>query len=57
MLVTDRPEADRGDLLDFAKSHGITELMVPKDIRIVDAVPVLGTGKVDYVSVKSMVGE
>ena len=29
--------------------------MVPKDIRTVDAVPVLGTGKVDYVGVKSLV--
>jgi acyl-[acyl-carrier-protein]-phospholipid O-acyltransferase/long-chain-fatty-acid--[acyl-carrier-protein] ligase len=55
VLITDRPGADRQDLLDYAKRQGITELMVPKDIRTVDAVPLLGTGKVDYVGVKSMV--
>jgi acyl-[acyl-carrier-protein]-phospholipid O-acyltransferase / long-chain-fatty-acid--[acyl-carrier-protein] ligase len=55
VLVTDRPEADRQDLLAYAQRQGITELMVPKDIRTVHAVPLLGTGKVDYVGVKSIV--
>jgi acyl-[acyl-carrier-protein]-phospholipid O-acyltransferase/long-chain-fatty-acid--[acyl-carrier-protein] ligase len=55
VLVTDRPDADRRDLLEYAKREDVSELMVPKDIRIVDAVPVLGTGKTDYVSVKAMV--
>ena len=57
VLVIDRPDADRGDLLDYAKAQGITELMVPKDIRTIDAIPVLGNGKVDYVGVKSIVEE
>ena len=29
--------------------------MVPKTIRIVDKMPVLGTGKLDYTAVKNMV--
>ncbi len=29
--------------------------MVPKTIRIVDKMPVLGTGKLDYVGVKNLV--
>jgi acyl-[acyl-carrier-protein]-phospholipid O-acyltransferase/long-chain-fatty-acid--[acyl-carrier-protein] ligase len=28
----------------------VTELMLPKDIRVVGALPVLGTGKLDYVT-------
>ena len=31
------------------RSNGITELAIPCDIREVDALPVLGTGKLDYV--------
>ncbi len=29
--------------------------MVPKTIRIIDKIPVLGTGKLDYVGVKNLV--
>ena len=28
--------------------------MVPRDIRIVDALPVLGTGKIDYVTMTAL---
>ena len=55
MLVTDHADADRLDLLEYAKREGVTELMVPKDIRVVNSIPVLGAGKTDYVSVKAMV--
>lgn len=57
VLVTDKPDARREDLSDYAKREGITELMVPKDIRPIAAVPVLGTGKVDYQSVMELVAE
>lgn len=39
-------------LLAQARADGQPELMVPKDIRVVDALPVLGTGKTDYVSLE-----
>ncbi len=55
VLVTDKPDTDRDDLLNYAKDQGIAELMVPKTIHIVDQIPVLGTGKVDYVGVKALV--
>jgi len=54
VLVTDNPEADRQSLLDHAKKDGIPELMVPKDIRTVATVPLLGTGKIDYAGVKEI---
>lgn len=55
VLATNHKAADRADLLRFAKSEGIAELMVPKDIRIVDTIPILGTGKVDYAGVQALV--
>jgi len=55
VLVTDHAEAAREDFSRIAKQEGVSELMVPKDIRHVDEVPVLGTGKVDYVAVQKLV--
>ncbi|HIJ85826.1 MAG: Acyl-CoA synthetase/AMP-acid ligase II [Magnetococcales bacterium] len=54
VLVTDDPGANRNDWLEDARKKGIPELMVPKKIMIVDKVPVLGTGKLDYVAIKTM---
>ncbi len=55
VLVTEQPGASREPLLAYAKDQGIAEIMVPKTIRIIDKMPVLGTGKLDYVEVKNLV--
>ena len=57
ILVTDNPDAKREEISVYAREHGIGELSVPKKIKIVDNVPLLGTGKTDYVSVQKMVHE
>jgi acyl-[acyl-carrier-protein]-phospholipid O-acyltransferase/long-chain-fatty-acid--[acyl-carrier-protein] ligase len=57
VLVTDRKDADRALLLAWAQSHGVPELAVPKKIIAVDEVPVLGTGKMDYVKVARLAAE
>ena len=57
ILVTDRQDAPRGLLLSWAQSHGVAELAVPKKIVSVDEVPVLGTGKIDYLKVKTLAEE
>ncbi len=54
VLVTEKSDANREPLLAYAKDRGIAEIMVPKTIRIIDKMPVLGTGKLDYVGVKSL---
>ncbi|MEP6343037.1 MAG: AMP-binding protein [Maricaulaceae bacterium] len=51
VLVTDKPKAKRQDLLTWAQSHGVAEISVPKKVISVKELPVLGTGKLDYVSV------
>jgi len=55
VLITEKQDAEREPLLAYAKDQGIAELMVPKTIRIVDTIPVLGSGKVDYVGVMNLV--
>ncbi len=55
MLVTEKADAERGPLLAYAKDQGIAELMVPKTIQVVDKMPLLGTGKLDYVAVRDLV--
>jgi acyl-[acyl-carrier-protein]-phospholipid O-acyltransferase / long-chain-fatty-acid--[acyl-carrier-protein] ligase len=55
VLVTTKPDASSEELLAFARSQGVSELGVPKDIRIQDALPVLATGKTDYVTLEKQV--
>ena len=54
MLVTDVPEASRLDLVAWAQNHGVSELAVPRRVITVAELPVLGTGKTDYVSVQKL---
>jgi acyl-[acyl-carrier-protein]-phospholipid O-acyltransferase/long-chain-fatty-acid--[acyl-carrier-protein] ligase len=50
VLVTDFDEANRPALTAGAREAGLPEIFVPRSIVTVDAVPLLGTGKIDYVS-------
>ena len=57
VLVTTADEAEADALRKFGKAHGAAELMVPNDIVKVDALPVLGSGKTDYVSARKLAME
>jgi acyl-[acyl-carrier-protein]-phospholipid O-acyltransferase/long-chain-fatty-acid--[acyl-carrier-protein] ligase len=57
VLVTDRETASRAELLAYAKHEGVPELWVPRAILVVDAIPVLGSGKADYASAQRLVEE
>ena len=52
VLVTTNKDASRHDLVGWAHNHGVSELAVPRRILPVDEIPVLGTGKTDYVTVE-----
>jgi len=54
VLLTDNPAGDRSALLKHAQSKGVPELYIPRTVKVVDAVPVLGTGKTDYVSAQAL---
>jgi acyl-[acyl-carrier-protein]-phospholipid O-acyltransferase/long-chain-fatty-acid--[acyl-carrier-protein] ligase len=48
VLVTQQADADRRQFLDAVQRSGASELHVPRRIIVVDEMPVLGTGKLDY---------
>ncbi len=50
VLVTDQKDAARAALLAAAREAGVPEMFVPRAIVKVAQVPILGTGKIDYVS-------
>ncbi|MEM1380086.1 MAG: AMP-binding protein [Pseudomonadota bacterium] len=52
VLLTEEVNPDRSALLSWAQTHGVPELAVPKRVLHVEDVPVLGTGKVDYVTLQ-----
>ena len=54
VLLSDTDAANRPDILAWAQNHGVSELSVPRKVFKVDAIPVLGTGKIDYGSVTKM---
>ena len=54
VLFTTAKDASQKALQEWGKAHGVTELMIPRDIRVIVALPVLGTGKLDYVTLGEM---
>ncbi|HEX8986619.1 MAG TPA: bifunctional acyl-ACP--phospholipid O-acyltransferase/long-chain-fatty-acid--ACP ligase [Rhodocyclaceae bacterium] len=54
VLFTTAPALAREQLLAAAKANGAPELAVPRVIRAVEAIPLLGSGKTDYVRLKQM---
>ena len=55
ILVTDRRDADASALIAHARTIGAPELAVPRKIIHVQEIPVLGTGKTDYVALQRIV--
>ncbi|TYC64178.1 acyl-[ACP]--phospholipid O-acyltransferase [Rhodobacterales bacterium] len=55
ILVTECPTANRSDFIEGAKAQGAQDLMIPAEVRIVEKVPVLGTGKVDFAGVSTLI--
>ncbi len=54
VLVTDKLDARPAELVARAQAIGAPELAVPRRIVRVTEVPVLGTGKTDYVAIQRM---
>ena len=54
VLVTDDITLSRKTVTDAAKEALVSELMIPKTVILVEAVPVLGTGKTNYPEVQKI---
>jgi acyl-[acyl-carrier-protein]-phospholipid O-acyltransferase / long-chain-fatty-acid--[acyl-carrier-protein] ligase len=57
ILVTQQKDATRQQFMGFARERGASELMIPAEIMVLDKLPILGSGKVDQVSVIKLVQE
>ena len=55
LLVTTRQTANVSAILAHARGRGVSEIMVPRDLMIVEALPLLGTGKLDYPAIQKLV--
>ncbi|WP_240313568.1 acyl-[ACP]--phospholipid O-acyltransferase [Sphingomonas carotinifaciens] len=54
VLFTTQHDAAAAAFQTWGRANGVTELAIPRDIRVVAALPVLGTGKLDYVTMGEM---
>jgi acyl-[acyl-carrier-protein]-phospholipid O-acyltransferase/long-chain-fatty-acid--[acyl-carrier-protein] ligase len=57
VMFTTLKTVDRKEIATGLKKLGLAELMIPKSIFAVEALPVLGSGKVDYVTINRMARE
>jgi acyl-[acyl-carrier-protein]-phospholipid O-acyltransferase/long-chain-fatty-acid--[acyl-carrier-protein] ligase len=55
VLVTDQRDADVAQLMAHAQAVGVNELAAPRKIVKVAEIPLLGTGKTDYVAIQRLV--
>jgi acyl-[acyl-carrier-protein]-phospholipid O-acyltransferase/long-chain-fatty-acid--[acyl-carrier-protein] ligase len=54
LLVTTQREAEPRAMLVAARERGVAEIQVPRDVLVVDKVPLLGSGKIDYPAVQRL---
>ncbi len=55
ILMTEYKEATREPIISHTQENGLGEINIPKTIKVVDKLPVLATGKIDYVQIQEMV--
>jgi acyl-[acyl-carrier-protein]-phospholipid O-acyltransferase / long-chain-fatty-acid--[acyl-carrier-protein] ligase len=57
IMVTDKPNATRSEFMTYARSKHASELMLPAEVVVLDKLPMLGSGKVDQLTVDKFVRE
>ena len=57
ILVTDKHGATRGEFQAYARSKHASELMLPSEVIVLDKLPLLGSGKVDHLTLAKFVRE
>jgi len=48
IAVTNEPKLTLNEIREAIKGNGLSNLSVPREIKVVNEIPKLGTGKVDY---------
>jgi acyl-[acyl-carrier-protein]-phospholipid O-acyltransferase / long-chain-fatty-acid--[acyl-carrier-protein] ligase len=57
ILATTKPGATRSEVLTWMKIKGAAEIMHPSSVVVLDAIPLLGTGKTNYVALAKALRE
>jgi acyl-[acyl-carrier-protein]-phospholipid O-acyltransferase/long-chain-fatty-acid--[acyl-carrier-protein] ligase len=55
ILITDKHGATRSDFQAYARSKHASELMLPSEVIVLDKLPLLGSGKVDHLTLAKFV--
>lgn len=55
ILFTEKKDADLSEISQYVKEKGLPSLSIPKQVEIVDQMPRLGTGKIDYPALKKRI--
>eukprot|EP01037_Dinobryon_pediforme_P017627 gene17627-17830_t len=54
ILITDKTDATRSQFQTFAKTKSLSELAIPAQVLIVSALPLLGSGKLDFANITKL---
>ncbi|MDQ0394517.1 acyl-[ACP]--phospholipid O-acyltransferase [Labrys monachus] len=57
VLVTTTKQANRSDVVAHLKQKHAADLMMPSEIIVLDTMPLMGTGKTDYVALERLMRE
>jgi acyl-[acyl-carrier-protein]-phospholipid O-acyltransferase / long-chain-fatty-acid--[acyl-carrier-protein] ligase len=57
IMVTDKNGATRSEFMTYARSKHASELMLPAEVVVLEKLPMLGSGKVDQLTVEKFVRE
>ncbi len=57
LLITDRADAERAQLIEQVRKEGYSEMHLPRTIHLLDPMPLLATGKIDLQAVLAWLRE
>ena len=57
ILFTDHKHASRDDLVTHFKELKVADIFIPREVRYIKDMPILGSGKLDYASIQAMLDE
>ncbi|MBF0371070.1 MAG: AMP-binding protein [Magnetococcales bacterium] len=57
LILTERPNPDLKELIEQARKEHAAEILIPKRIIHIEEVPILGSGKIDFLKAREMVLE
>lgn len=54
IIITSKKDANINEIIEFFKKEGLSELSIPREVRFMEDIPLLGTGKINYVELDAI---